>query len=78
MLRADFSNGEFRGRRSAYLGVFDGNWALPDTAEVFASSVNEFSPADYRRHHALLRRVAVGVADDFESRSMGCLDSGRL
>lgn len=76
-MRADFPLGEFP-RRSGYLGVFGGNWSCSLTPEVFVSAVNEFSPADYIMHHGLLRRVAVAVADEFDARSMGCLDSGRL
>lgn len=76
-MRADFSPGEYP-RRSGYRGVFGGNWSCSLTPEVFVSAVNEFSPADYIRHHGLLRRVAVAVADEFDARFMGCLDSGRL
>jgi hypothetical protein len=58
--------------------VFGGNWSSALTPEVFAAAIAEFDPVTYFKHHPLLRRVTVAVADEFDARSLGCLDSGRL
>lgn len=76
-MRADCSPGGPSGR-SVYLGVFGSNWSCALTPEVFAAAINDFDPVTYFGHHLLLRRVTVAVADEFDARSLGCLDSGRL